>query len=125
MKPKNLVTKQKNKNVHYVYHNFESKFKNFDGKWKYIGYDLMVQVAKWAKKFPEDVKIVVCDDSYFAGSDLICIEHRSTHEYMGISVVFIPQCTGEQPTTFFLYPGHRRNFYRTLRSMGKKRENPL
>jgi len=46
------------------------------------------------------------DDGAHCGSDLMCIMHQCRYQFMGMSVVFIPQCTGEPPTQFFLYPGH-------------------
>lgn len=63
-----------------------------------------------------------CDDTYFASSNLVLIEHASKTEYMGTTVVFIPQCTGEDPVEFFLYPGHRECLVKFLKSLGGLRK---
>lgn len=122
-------------NIHRVYHDFQHKFfakiekkpviigkkkmKIFDLKWKWTGYDLMAKVEKWATKYKDDVTIVRCDDDSHAGSILALIQHRKQHDgmYMGTTAVFIPQCTGEDPTRFFLYPGHHDNLIKALKDI--------
>ena len=112
--------------THAVAHDFQRRFiKGQFGTpdaWKYIGYDLMKRVERWAKKYPEEVTIVGCDDAYFAGSTIVLIEHRTEKSYMGTSMYYIPQCTGEAPTQLFLYPWHRTNLIAALRKLGKKRK---
>lgn len=39
---------------------------------------------------------------------------------MGISVYYIPQCTGEKPIQFFLYPGHLRRLITTLQKLYRR-----
>lgn len=105
--------------VHRVYHQFAKKFKK-DDKFLFTGYDLMERAEKWAKKFPGDVRIVGCDDSVHASSSLVLIEHRANTDYMGTTVVYVPQCTGESPIEFFLYPSHRSSLLKALHEIAKE-----
>lgn len=93
-------------NIHKVWHEFQRRFKK-DDKYSFIGYDLMLRVEKWAKKYPREVRCLYIDDSYFCNSSLVLVEHRHARAYMGTTAVVIPQCTGESPMEFFLYPGDR------------------
>jgi hypothetical protein len=77
----------------------------------------MTRVDKWAEKYPKDVKLCHCDDDYFSNAELVLIEHKSQAQYMGTTVVYIPQCTGEQPIQFFLYPDDRRQLIKTLQAI--------
>lgn len=94
--------------MHWVSWDFQRRFFNKKtGKFIKSGYPMMKAVARWAKKYPKDVEICTVDDNYFAGSSLVLIQHRkSPRKVWGVSVIFIPQCTGEPPTSFFLYPSH-------------------
>lgn len=94
--------------IHKIYHDFLKKC----GDSKLRGYDLMKLVEKWAKKFPT-VDIVSCDDDYHMGSYLVVIPHENTSEYWGTTIVFIPQ-NGKDPSTFFLYPGHAKEFLKVI-----------
>jgi hypothetical protein len=105
--------------VHVVWHRFQRRFKTDTGKYKLKGWALMKAIAKWAKRYPTDVFITGCDDAFFAGSDLVFIEHQSPNTYMGTTVLYIPQCTGEEPIEFFLYPGHRKNLVEVLSKLNK------
>lgn len=88
--------------IHTLYHDYVDNVLNS----KAIGYELMVKSEKWAARHPE-VQIVRCDDAVHAGSSMVLIPHQSEFQYHGVSVVYIPQCTGEKPVQFFLYPDHR------------------
>lgn len=103
--------------VHHVWHDFMRRFMEKDGGWRYGGYDLMERAGRWAEKFPDDVRIVRCDDASHAGSDLVLIEHRAKNDYMGTTAVFIPQCAGGSPAQFFLYPDHLDDLLRALREI--------
>lgn len=109
------------KDVHLIYHRFVKRFMKDGDKFKLTGYSLMCAVEKWAAQYPGQVTVVGCDDSVHASSNLILIEHASEVDYMGTTVLYIPQCTGEEPIEFFLYPGHRKELIKVLRSLGKKR----
>lgn len=132
------MKRKKARHIHTVYHAFLDKFKPTVAlknkkpvkvgkhkvylskeEWKWIGYDLMTRVASFAKLYPDDVHIVHCDDNWHAGSDLVLIYHRHGKTFFGTTVVFIPQCTGENPTMFFLYDDHRRNLIKELRNISK------
>jgi hypothetical protein len=84
---------------------------------RWTGYKLIEKVEKWATKFPRDVRIVGVDDDYFTSSCLVLIEHQTEHHYMGTTAVFIPQCTGEPPTRFFLYPDRRNQLRSALQAI--------
>lgn len=99
--------------VHKVAHEYDRRFKGLSG------YELIVKVERWAKKYPDDVRLVSVDDKHFAGSLLVLIEHRTKTQYMGTSAIIIPQCTGEAPLQFFLYPEHRRALLAALTSIEK------
>jgi hypothetical protein len=86
-------------------------------RFRWYGYDLMQRIEKWAAQFPHDVRVVGCDDSYHSGSDLVLIEHRTRDQYMGTTVVYLPQCSGDPPAQFFLYPGHRDDLVCALQSV--------
>lgn len=100
--------------VHRVWHDFCSRFCKEDHDWKMTGHDLMEAVEEWACSHKGHVRVVGCDDDYHASSLLVLIEHKSKDQYMGTTVVFIPQCTGEKPIRFFLYPGHRLDLMTAL-----------
>ena len=111
--------------VHRVWYEFIKKFmKRTNQQWvrmkgfkrkcliykevfRWEGYKMMVKAGEWARRHPNDVQVVVCDDDCHASSILLLIDHKTHDKYMGTSVVYIPQCTGEKPIKFFLYPNHR------------------
>ena len=113
--------------IHVVFHDFVRRFIKKDEKFRWTGYDLILRVERWAKRWPNDVRIVGCDDSVFSGSDLVLIEHQDKREYMGTSVVYIPQ-NGVliEPAQFFLYPSagkHLINMLRDIRRASVERKN--
>jgi hypothetical protein len=73
----------------------------------------MQAVKQWAKR-RHDVHVLGTDDSYFASSSLVLVEHKTERQFMGITVVFIPQCAPGPPTEFFLYPCHMEPLYKLL-----------
>lgn len=109
-----LLYPKKDDNVHYLWHKFLNKFQDKAGRWKLIGYPLMMRVEEWIKKYPHDIQLVQCDDSVHASSSLILFEHKCKNDYMGTTVVYIPQCTGEQPIEFFLYPDNVTSLIKAL-----------
>ena len=100
--------------LHRIFHNFCKRFKNGD---EYVknGYPLMYFIEKWAKRFPNHVQVVRCDDNVHAGSDLVLIEHSIPGEYWGTTVIFVSQF--EPPTEFFLYPGHQKQLMTALKKI--------
>lgn len=107
----NSFKTEKNNNIHGIYHDFKKNFP--DGYSE--GSDMMDGVEEWAKKHPS-VVICGCDDDHHAGSDLVIIPHENKYKLWGVTVVYIPQCTGEPPTRFFLYPNHLKGL---LEGLGK------
>lgn len=129
--------------IHALYHGFCKKFQKsvkhllpedrwikigkktikyrYELKWKWKGYELMDRVEEWAKKHPE-VTIAHVDDDYFAGSDVVFIPHKSEKKFMGTTVLYIPQLTGEDPISFFMYPGHARSMLRGIENAIKMAE---
>lgn len=103
--------------VHRVWHDFQRRFLTRADKWRWSGYALMTRVERWARQYPDDARIVNVDDDAFAGSHLVLVEHRARDRYMGTTAVFIPQCTGEPPARFFLYPHHLFSLARALRAI--------
>lgn len=117
-----IRTRRKEDDVHRVSHEFFRRFTDGKGGWKLIGYELSNAVEKWAKKYPDDVRIASVDDDHFSSSDLVFIEHKARHSYMGTSVVYIPQHSDGKdgiPSSFFMYPGHLDGIMQTLKSIVK------
>jgi hypothetical protein len=86
--------------LHKVYHEFEGVLGDS------IGFEAMEKAEKFAKEYPDSVRIVSVDDSYHSSSFLVLIDHMNKKKYWGTSVVFISQCAGRKPVEFFLYPEH-------------------
>ncbi len=76
------------------------------------GYEVICKVKKYIKRCCPEIKIVCCDDSLHAGSIILLIPHPAH----GITMMFIPQCTGIQ-NQLFLYGGHYKQLMNTLRDM--------
>ena len=79
-----------------------------------VGYEAMCKVGKFIKRCCPEIKIIRCDDSLYASSDILLIPHPNH----GITVIFIPQCTNIQ-NQFFLYKNHHKELVKVLREMGK------
>jgi len=138
MKKKVNVFPCTDKNVHKVWHEFcvymkkwyfgynygciVRKRKIIKGKRKYkyanfnniSGYLAQERVKRFASKHKE-VKIIHVDDSTFSSSILALIPHPK----MGITALFIPQCT-EVTGEFFLYPEATKELLIELQKMDKK-----
>lgn len=88
------------------------------------GYPMMTAARRWADKHPERVMVSRVDDDFHAGSLLAFITHEvpkgPKKTWFGVSVHYIPQCTGEKPIRFFLYPGHVDELIDTLQKIRKK-----
>jgi len=91
------------------------KYRNFNEyelSRRLIGYEVMKDIERYTKRYCTEIKIVYCDDSYHAGSYILLIPHPK----MGITVMFIPQCTGTQ-NEFFLYDNHFKMLMDELNKM--------
>lgn len=98
---------------------YKSKYQDVRDGWKWTSYTLMTRVREWAKKYPEDVIVCRIDDSFFASSDLVFILHRVKRRLWGTTVVVIPQCDGQPPCEYFMYPSHREGIQKALEKMSK------
>jgi len=117
----------RDRDIHAVAREFDRKFRDYTGKiastWKKTGYALMYAVERWAKKYPEDVRLVSCDDSYFTGSRLVLIEHRAKRSYMGTTLISIPQLS-DNPCEMFLYPHSVEALGKAMRDI-RRQATPL
>lgn len=108
LKAKSAEMWRHSSSIHKTWHAFCRRFGRKDDRgWKLKGYDFMCAAEKWAKKYPE-VQVVGVDDDHHASSSLILVPHydKRRKDYWGTTVVYIAQCSGEEPITFFLYPSH-------------------
>lgn len=79
-----------------------------------VGYDVMLKVETYIKKHCPEIRIVHCDDSVYASSNILLIPHPNH----GITVIFIPQCTSVQ-NQMFLYERHFKDLMSALEDMKK------
>ena len=94
--------------LHAVFHAF---CKATDGL---SGFDLMEAAEGWAATHPDRVRLVTVDDSpHHSSSYLVFVTHENAKEFMGTTVLFVPQLSGN-PTEFFLYPSHHQQLAETL-----------
>lgn len=77
-----------------------------------VGYEVMRKVERYIKKYCPEIRIIRCDDSLYAGSDILLIPHPNH----GITIIFIPQCTTIQ-NQFFLYKSHHNELVKALKEM--------
>lgn len=77
-----------------------------------VGYEVMCKVERYIKKHCPEIRIIRCDDSLYAGSDILLIPHPNH----GITIIFIPQCTTIQ-NQFFLYKSHHNELVKALKEM--------
>jgi hypothetical protein len=78
------------------------------------GSESMEKIEQYANEHPEIV-VCGCDDQAFASSDLVLVPHPD----MGITVLYVPQCSGGW-AQFFLYPGHLSRLIDALTEMRDK-----
>lgn len=84
------------------------------------GYDVMMKIRKYVKRYLPQIKIINCDDAMHAGSDILLIPHPKH----GITVMYIPQISGIQ-NQFFLYDGHYDMLMTELMKMKEVYKNSL
>lgn len=126
--------------THEIWHRFSDWLvktygKDLHGKWEYmkisdtkklryrsfndlelsrrlVGYDVLIRIERYVKRYCPEIKVLRVDDECHSGSDLLLIPHPK----MGITVIFIPQCTSIQ-NQFFLYEGHHKALSKALKKM--------
>lgn len=96
---------------------FRTKFLDKDDSFNIIGYDLICSIREWHKTLSEEdaktVKIIRCDDYYHSSSIIVLFEHFNQDNYMGQTMVCVPQNSGN-PCIVFLYPSHRNDLIMAL-----------
>lgn len=119
--------KTRSQHIHGPYWDFNKRFKEQSAPYafKQQGFDLMQDVEKWAKKYPDRVFITSCDDTHFTSSMLVFITGDDPGGgYWGTNVVAISQCDGLPPKEFFLYPGHAQGVLDVLAALQKRVKKP-
>lgn len=99
-------TKLKHQYWHAFWLFMQEKFGDNTADW--AGDEVLTAVDQYAQEHPEVIVVPVDDDS-FSSSSLVLVPHPQ----MGISALFIPQCTQTQ-NQFFLYPAHLNALQQTL-----------
>lgn len=95
--------------------NIKLKYRSFNDlelSRRLVGYEVMCKIKKYVTKYCPEIKIINCDDSTYAGSDILLIPHPNH----GITIIFIPQCTTIQ-NQFFLYENHYKMLLKVLKEM--------
>lgn len=110
-----LLPQKNKKHIHTVYHYVQDQLDKNKDK---TGADLFDVLDKCIKKYPEIVEVRV-DDDYHCGSSVYLIPHEDKYHLWGTTVLYIPQCTGEKPIRFFLYPSHLKGMIESLQIMAK------
>lgn len=136
---KNKAELEKATNVHTVYHGLcvhlrrwyfkiyfrhkkdltpsKKKYRRVD--WPQVrGYRAVKRIVKFASKNPEVID-VCCDDHIFSSSNIFLIPHSTKKKFMGVTMLFVPQCAEEQ-NIMFLYPGHLDNLIKQLTKLQKE-----
>lgn len=106
---------KKKKHIHTIFHYVQEQLhKNKDKE----GYDVFEVMDQCIKKYPEIIDVHV-DDDHHCGSSVYLIPHEDKFHLWGVTVLYVPQCTGEKPIRFFLYPGHLMSMIESLQVMAK------
>lgn len=95
--------------VHGVWHEFVSQVRDSG----LDGYDLMCRAEEFRETHPDWVSIASVDDDHHMSSSLVFVRHGTAENYMGVSVVYVPQ-RGGGCHEFFLYPGHAESVLASL-----------
>lgn len=102
---------------HKVWHQFSNWLEisyGSDYSNKLYGYDVITKVENYINRYCKQIKIIYCDDAVYASSIILLIPHP-TH---GITMIFIPQCSGNQ-NQLFLYGNH---YDRLMEELGKMKK---
>jgi len=101
------------------------------------GYDMMLAAERWEKKHPDRIMVARVDDSHFSSSSLVFLtnedpkhppdpfkDQSKTEPYwMGTTVYYVAQCSGDKPVPFFLYPNHVDGLIDVLKKIKKRQES--
>ncbi len=105
--------------THAAYHKFDRFMEERGHARPYTGADAQEDAEAYAEQNPDWVVAVGIDDDAFTSSTLLVIRHGTGDNYMGLSAVFIPQCT-TATDRFFLYPDHQKQLSQALTKLGIK-----
>jgi len=90
------------------------------------GYELLKPLSEWAKR-KKGVIDIHTDDAWFSGSSVYLIPHEDKYDYMGTTMLSVPQHSGP-PAEMFLYPYHAEELLKALKKVvalgRKKRPKP-
>lgn len=89
-------------------------FNDYELSKRLVGHEVIDKIERYIKRCCQEIKIIRCDDSLHAGSIILLIPHPKH----GITVMFIPQCTGIQ-NQFFLYKQDYKQLVKELTKMEK------
>lgn len=71
-------------------------------------------IESFEDQYPEWIQTCTVDDAHHCSSTLCFVRHGTGENFMGYSVVHLPQCSGREGAQFFLYPGHLKSLWRTV-----------
>jgi len=94
-------------------------YKEFSGTSKIVGHEAIMRMHNFHNKH-KDMREVSCDDGVFSSSHLFLIPHETKTQYMGLTVIFVPQLAIDEPNHFFLYPQHLNQLIRELLKIQKR-----
>jgi hypothetical protein len=83
------------------------------------GYHLM-EYMRWLQRTNPELISARCDDRHFMNSDLWFIPHEADGEFMGVTMLVVPQCNDE-PLKMFLYPAHINGLIEVLKKFKNKK----
>lgn len=88
---------------------------------KLVGYRTMKRLDQFSKKHPGMIS-VGCDDNSFSSSTIYLIPHESKNDYMGTTLLFVPQVSSDR-NVLFLYPYELDNLICELQKLQKKQRS--
>jgi len=89
-------------------------FDDYELNKRLVGYNAMIRIEKYVKRYCPEIKIIHVDDALYSSSNILLIPHPEH----GITIMFIPQCT-EVQNQFFLYEEHCHELIKELTEMKK------
>jgi len=101
--------------VNSLYHAVRSLLSSEDGNWKLKGYAAICKMDKFVKKHPAILEFGV-DDSCATSSSVYIIPHCMAGDFSSVSLLYIPQCSGEDPIFLHMYPENISDVIKVLQS---------
>lgn len=88
---------------------------------KVVGYRAMKRLDQFSKKHPGMIS-VGCDDNTHSGSSIYLIPHEAKNDYMGTTLLFVPQVSSDRNVLFF-YPYELDNLICELQKLQKRQRS--